>query len=113
MSYVAKPVPMRVPPGAIQTFGAVPMHVPRGAVRTFGDASSTSSSFMDYVQSDGVKYVAGALSAFHGYRRSNGSITWALLWALFGNWKPELAVPIAVAQGFGRRKVWTTEPGPR
>lgn len=100
------------------------MIVPRGAIRSFGDdttatpassppASSSSFSLSDALKSDNVKLAAGALMAFHGYRRSNGSIMWAAIWALLGRWEPEYVVPVAFAQGFGRRKVWSTVEGPR
>lgn len=105
MAYVHKP--------------AVPMMVPRGAIRSFGDdattpaATTSSFSLSDAINSPNAKLAAGALMAFHGYRRSNGSLMWAAIWALLGRWEPEYVVPVAFAQGFGRRKVWSTEAGPR
>lgn len=42
------------------------------------------------------------LGAYHGYAR-NQSIGWALAWAAFGGALPILAIPIALAQGFGER----------
>lgn len=103
-----------------------PLIVPRGAARSFGDdttaapassstalAPSSGFSISDALQSDNVKLASGALMAYHGYRRSNGSLFWAALWALAGRWSPEYVVPLALAQGFGRRKVWSTVEGPR
>jgi hypothetical protein len=90
----------------------VPMRVPRAALRTFGDATPAAAG-ADFITTDNAKLAAGALCAFHGYRRSNGSILTALAWALLGKWKPLYVVPIALAQGVGRRKVWSTEEGPR
>jgi hypothetical protein len=45
--------------------------------------------------------VAAAACAYHGYRR-NESAGWALGWAFFGSVAPILALPIALAQGFGK-----------
>jgi hypothetical protein len=42
-------------------------------------------------------------SVYHGYKR-NQSVGWALAWGLFGAVAPIVAVPIALAQGFGKRK---------
>lgn len=54
-----------------------------------------------------VRYAIGAASvaagAYHGYRRT-GSYGWALLWAFFAGVLPIIAIPIAVAQGFGERE---------
>jgi len=48
--------------------------------------------------------VAGtALGAYHGYRRS-GSVSWAFGWSLFGGLMPVFAIPLAFAQGFGKKK---------
>lgn len=44
-----------------------------------------------------------AAGAYHGYKRNN-SVGWALLWGLLGGLAPVITVPIAVAQGFGKRK---------
>ncbi len=50
-----------------------------------------------------VRTLSFAAMAYHGYKRT-GSGWWALLWAMFGSAAPVLAVPIAVAQGFAKRK---------
>lgn len=54
----------------------------------------------------GILSVAGALSipvlAYHGYAR-NESIGWALVWGVFGSLFWPVTVPIALAQGYGRR----------
>lgn len=48
---------------------------------------------------------AGAIGgAYHGYKR-NQSYGWAIGWSIFGSFLPFLAIPIALAQGFGKRKV--------
>ncbi len=43
-----------------------------------------------------------AAGAYHGYRR-NQTITSAILWGIFGSVLPVIAVPVALAQGFGKR----------
>lgn len=49
--------------------------------------------------------VAGtALGAYHGYKR-NDSVGWAIWWALCGAVFPIITVPVALAQGYGERKV--------
>jgi hypothetical protein len=52
----------------------------------------------------GILSVAGAAAgAYHGYRR-NRSIGWALVWALCGSIAPIITVPVALAQGYGKKK---------
>lgn len=52
----------------------------------------------------GILSVAGAAAgAYHGYRR-NRSIGWALVWALCGSIAPVITVPVALAQGYGKKK---------
>lgn len=51
-----------------------------------------------------VKWVsagAGAALTYHGYRRT-GSIGWAIVWGLLGSFAFPIAVPVALAQGFGQ-----------
>jgi len=47
--------------------------------------------------------VGTAAGVYHGYQR-NQSIGWALAWGLFGAVMPIVALPLAVAQGFGKKK---------
>lgn len=48
--------------------------------------------------------IAGtALGAYHGYRRNRGSVGWAIGWALLGGMFPVITIPVALAQGFGKR----------
>jgi len=44
----------------------------------------------------------GAL-AYHGYKR-NGSVGWAIGWALIGGLSPIIGGAVAIAQGFGKPK---------
>ena len=45
----------------------------------------------------------GGASAYHGYKRNN-SIGWALWWGFWGGIVPFFTIPVAYAQGFGKRK---------
>jgi len=47
--------------------------------------------------------VGAAAMAYHGYKRT-GSVAWAAGWVLFGGFLPILAIPVALAQGFGKKK---------
>jgi hypothetical protein len=47
--------------------------------------------------------VGGVLGAYHGYKR-NSSVGWAFGWSVFGSLVPFLALPVAFAQGFGKKK---------
>ena len=47
--------------------------------------------------------IAGtAAGVYHGYKRHNGSILMTLGWGLFGGLLPIIAIPWALAQGFGK-----------
>lgn len=52
-------------------------------------------------------YVAGTASvaalAYHGYKR-NQSIGWALVWGILGGAFWPIALPISLAQGFGKAR---------
>jgi len=48
-----------------------------------------------------LSMAAGAACAYHGFKR-NESAGWAVAWAAFGSTIPLLALPIALAQGFGK-----------
>ena len=57
----------------------------------------------------GYAWTAAALAstaagAYHGYKR-NQSVGWAIAWALLGGLFPIIVPAIALAQGFGKRKV--------
>ena len=46
----------------------------------------------------------GAVGAYHGYRR-NDSVMWAIVWSTLGGIAPIIVIPVALAQGIGKRKV--------
>lgn len=43
-------------------------------------------------------------SAYHGYKRSGGSVGSAVGWAFLGLIAPIITLPVALAQGFAKRK---------
>lgn len=47
--------------------------------------------------------VGTAIGAYHGYKR-NSSVGWAVAWGLLGGVFPMFTIPIAYAQGLGKRK---------
>lgn len=50
----------------------------------------------------GALSIAGATTgAYHGLKRNNGSVGWAVAWFLLGGMFPFATIPISLAQGFG------------
>lgn len=72
------------------------------------DRTDRVSALRELVASDAVTYSAAAALVYHGYKRT-GSIIWALVYGFAGKKVPVIAVPVALAQGFGRRRTCTTE----
>jgi len=63
-------------------------------------ASSASSPYTTLIE---VGSLAGTgLGAYHSYKRNHGSIGWAIGWSIFGALMPILAIPIMLAEGFGK-----------
>jgi hypothetical protein len=67
-----------------------------------GDATS------DLVHSNAVRTASAVLLTYHGYKRT-GSLLWALVYGIAGRQVPVVAVPVAFAQGIGKKKTCTTE----
>lgn len=44
------------------------------------------------------------VSAYHGYKRHNGSVAWAIGWGFLGGIFPVVTPAIAFAQGLGKVK---------
>lgn len=65
--------------------------------------ASTATTLKEAVTSEPVKTGASIALTYHGYRRT-GSIFWALMYGLAGRLVPAVAVPVALAQGYGDRK---------
>lgn len=53
----------------------------------------------------GIVVASSGASAFHGYRRSRGSVGSAVGWGLLGALFPIITPAVALAQGFGKPKV--------
>jgi hypothetical protein len=60
---------------------------------------NTSTFFWGVVDAASI-----GVSAYHGYKRNNGSVGWALGWGLLGGLFPIITPAIAFAQGIGKRK---------
>lgn len=96
-----------MPEGAARTISG---YIPEGAARTYGsttigDASAPAQALMDVIEGP-VNMVASLAMVYHGYKRNNGSILWALLWGFTGLF----GVPFALAQGYGKPRL-TSNPG--
>ncbi len=52
---------------------------------------------------DVAKKAAAVALIYHGYKRTN-SLVVALLYGIAGRYVPGVAVPVAIAQGFGKKK---------
>jgi hypothetical protein len=46
--------------------------------------------------------VSGLLSAYHGYKRNNGNLGWALAWFIMGSALPVVVPVIAFTQGYAK-----------
>lgn len=49
-----------------------------------------------------LSLAGGVVGAYHGYKRHDRSIGWALGWSVFGSMLAPLALPIMFAQGVGK-----------
>lgn len=80
---------------------------------TYGPPPITNTTMMTvghdgiggFADSAGIMLsMAGAAAgAYHGYKR-NGSVGWAIGWAMLGSIFPLITGGVAVAQGFGKPK---------
>lgn len=46
-------------------------------------------------------WTGSVAGVYHGYKRNNGSVGWALAWGLIGGIWP-ISIPLMLAQGFGK-----------
>lgn len=70
---------------------------------SFGNVQAELGDLKEALTQPSVKTAAGIALTYHGYKRT-GSIAWALVYGLIGKTVPLVGVPIALAQGFGKRK---------
>lgn len=87
-------------PMVTTTSGTVP-------TTTSGTVPTLTDKTMEALDSYGrIDVIASAVScpflAYHGYKR-NDSLGWALMWGIPGSWAWPIMVPVALAQGFGKR----------
>lgn len=52
----------------------------------------------------GVMILGAGLAGYHGYKRSGGKVGSTLGWGFLGGLIPIVTVPVAFAQGYGKRK---------
>lgn len=69
-----------------------------GGMAQAGIYGGTRSAFWDW-----ASFIGAGVGVYHGYKR-NEKIGWALLWGFFGALTPIITIPVALAQGFGKRK---------
>lgn len=75
----------------------------RGLGETPAEELANEQTNRNYVTFGWLVGTAGAIGgAYHGYKR-NRSVGWAIWWGLMGALFPIFTIPIAVAQGFGKR----------
>lgn len=64
-----------------------------------GDGSGAGSLLWGLISTASM-----GLSAYHGYKRNDGSVGWAVGWGLLGGIFPVITPAIAFAQGLGEKK---------
>lgn len=69
-----------------------------GAAGTGDDPFGALPTWYPYLTAAGT-----AIGAYHGYKRDN-SVGWAIGWGVLGSLFPFIVIPVAVAQGLGKRK---------
>jgi hypothetical protein len=76
----------------------------RGLGQTPAEEVANAQTDSNYAMLGWAVTVGGAAGgAYHGYKR-NRSIGWAVWWGLMGALFPIFTIPIAIAQGFGKRE---------
>lgn len=79
------------------------------AAETAGSASPPSEATLTLLSVGGyigmgIMALGAGLAGYHGYKRSGGSVGSAVGWGLLGGLVPIITVPVAFAQGFGKRR---------
>ena len=98
------PLPRTLTPFAPTTAWSSNLFAPQAVA---ADGASTGQvapySYGMETFASGVAIAGTALGAYHGYKRTE-SLGWTLGWALLGGLFPIITIPVALAQGFGRRE---------
>lgn len=90
------------PPPEYTTSVMLPQSRPQGDALTSAATAAGAAVGTGMVIWGLVDMAAIAASAYHGYKRNN-STGWAIWWGLMGGLFPIITVPVAFAQGFGKR----------
>lgn len=83
------------PPGMTQRT-VQPIGPTLGGLGTFDVSGSLLTAYRV------LGFIGGVIGTYHGYKRHNGSIPWALGWGALGSLFAPIVVPIAYAQGIGK-----------
>lgn len=79
---------------------AQPVPLPNPAKEIADQAEKAKDSWGGFTKI--VSTAAGMAGAYHGYKRNKGSVGWAVGWTILAGLFWPIAVPIMVAQGFGK-----------
>lgn len=71
---------------------------------TLSDGTVVETSWVQSPIFRVIAMLSVGVSVYHGYKRNNGSIGWALGWGLLGAFFPVITPAVALAQGLGQRK---------
>lgn len=85
------------PPSVLAT---PPVGVPRALNTTPAAPPAAGGSTLSTLNTI-LSYGGMVAGAYHGYKRNNGSIGWAIGWAILGGMWP-IAIPIMLVQGFAK-----------
>jgi hypothetical protein len=88
-------------PGPMDGLGCAPCARAQAGLGT--DSIGGPSSLWPFLWS-ALSLAGAGVGAYHGYKRNNGSVGWAIGWFVFGGLIPVLALPIAAAEGIGKKK---------
>lgn len=66
------------------------------------DGGLTSSDQSLIAAAEVLSLAGTAVGAYHGFKRNN-SVGWAIGWAILGGLFPIIVIPVAFAQGIGKR----------
>lgn len=70
-------------------------------IRPMGD--DEPRTLRQTLNSEAVSTSSAILLTYHGYKRTN-SVLWAMIYGLAGRVVPLVSVPVALAQGLGKKK---------